>query len=73
MSYMTLHSTPSGGGAKGGGGTPLLKPCMYVPPNRVGYLRRFGLNTPCPFSSGIGYGFRGNYGVYEGIYLFNSK
>ena len=72
MSYMTLHSTPSGGGAKEGG-TPLLKPCMYVPPNRVGYLRRFGLNTLCPFWSGIGCGYRGNYGGYERIYLFNSK
>ena len=26
------------------GGTPLYKPYMYVTPQRVGFLRRFGLN-----------------------------
>ena len=50
----------------GGWGTPLYKLYRYVPPNRVGFLRRFGLNihlhTLCPFWSGIGYGFRWNYG-----------
>ena len=51
-------------GAGGGGGTLLLKPYRYVLPNRVGFLCRFGLNTPCPFWSGIGCGFRGNYGVW---------
>ena len=29
----------------GGGGTPLYKLCRYVPPHRVGFLRRFGLKT----------------------------
>ena len=27
----------------GEGGTPLYKPYRYVPPHRVGFLRRFGL------------------------------
>ena len=27
----------------GGGGTPLYKPYRYVPPHRIGFLRRFGL------------------------------
>ena len=31
----------------GGGGTPLYKPYRYLPPHRVGFLRR------CPFWSGI--------------------
>ena len=29
----------------GGGGTPLYKLYRYVPPHRVGFLRRFGLKT----------------------------
>ena len=45
----------------GGGATPLYKPYKYVPPLRVGFLRRFGLKTGiswfCPFWSGSGYGF----------------
>ena len=37
---------------------------------RVGGLGLFGLKTLCPFWSGIGYGFRGNYGsVHEWTYL----
>ena len=39
-------------------------------------LQTFSLSygyTLCPFWSGIGCGFRGNYGVYERIYRFNSK
>ena len=62
------------------GGCLLGGPYMqyaYVRPHRVGFLQRFGLKTdgytPCPFWSGIGYGFRGNYRVYERIYRFNSK
>ena len=59
-------------------GTTLQKPYRYVPPHRVGFLSRFGLKTGihytlCPFWSGIMYGFRGNHGVYERIYRFNSK
>ena len=36
--------------------------CMYVPPQRVGFLLRFGLktSTDCPFWSGIRYGSGGN-------------
>ena len=46
------------------GGTPLQKPYRAVPPQRVRFLRPFGHKTgiDCPFWSGIGYGFRGNYG-----------
>ena len=46
------------------GGTPLYKLYRYVPPHRVGLLRRFGLKmgTQCLFWSGIGYGFREYYG-----------
>ena len=33
-----------------GGGTPLYKPYMYVPPQRVGFLRRFGLKTGIHFA-----------------------
>ena len=59
------------------GGTPLYKPYRYVPPHRVGFLRRFGLKTgiiyTLPIWSGMGYGFRGNYGVYERFYSLNSK
>ena len=47
--------------------------CRYVPPHRVGFPCRFGLKTGIHFGSGIEYGFRGNYGVYERIYRFNSK
>ena len=34
----------------GGGGTPLYKPYRYVPPQRVGFLRRFGLQTGIHFA-----------------------
>ena len=45
------------------GGTPLYK-------GRVGVLGLFGLKTLCPFWSGIGYDFRGNYrSVHEWPYL----
>ena len=32
-------------GGGGWGGTPLHKPYGYVPPQRVGFLQRFGLKT----------------------------
>ena len=60
----------------GGGGTPLYKLHRYVPPHRVGFLRRFGLKTGIHFAQ---FGlesfmvFDGTTGVYEGIYRFNSK
>ena len=70
-----------------GGGTPLYKLYRYVPPHRVGFLRRFGLKTGIHFAhfgleSGIhfahfglesGMVFEGTTGVYERIYRFNSK
>ena len=34
----------------GGGGTPLYKPYMHVPPQRVGFLRRLGLKTGIGFA-----------------------
>ena len=36
-------------GRGGGGTTPLYKPYRYVPPQRVGLLRRFGLKTGIDF------------------------
>ena len=76
MLTLTFRSVihPKGGG---GGGTPLYKPYRYVPPHRVGSLRRFGLKTVihalCLFWSGIRHGFRGNCGVDELIYRFHFK
>ena len=58
-----LHISETLVKAKPPGGTPSYKPYRYVPPHRVGFLRRFGLKTGihfCPFWSGIGLGFRGN-------------
>ena len=56
-----------------GGG---YKRYRYVPPRRVGFLRRFGLKTGIRFAQ---FGlesvlvFEGTTGVYERIYRFNSK
>ena len=36
--------------APGGGGTPLYKLYRYVPPYRVGFLRRFGLKMSIHFA-----------------------
>ena len=60
----------------GEGVTPLYKPYRYVPPHRVGFLRRFGLKTGINFAhfgleSGIVFGETTR--VYERIYRFNSK
>ena len=60
----------------GGRGTPLYKLYRYVPPNRVGFLRRFGLKTGIHFDHfGLESGmvFKGITGVYEGIHRFNCK
>ena len=61
-----LFSTPMFSIMKGvrtRGDTPSYnKLYRYVPPQRVGFLGFFGLKTLCSFCSGIGYGFRGNYG-----------
>ena len=54
-----------------GGGTPLYKPYRYVPPHRVGFLRRFGLRTGIDFAHfGLESGmvFVGASGVYERIH-----
>ena len=59
-----------------GGSTPLYKPYRYVPPHRVGVLRRFGLKTGIHFAHfdlESGMVFEGATGVYERIYRFNSK
>ena len=50
-------------------GTPLYKPYRYVPPHWVRFCVVLS-ETVCPFWSGIGYGFRGNWGVYERVYRF---
>ena len=34
----------------GGRGTPLYFPYRYMPPQRVGFLRRFGLKTGIDFA-----------------------
>ena len=54
----------------GGGGTPLC-----AAPKGGGFAPFWSENgyTLCLYWSGIWYGFRGNYGVYELIYRFNSK
>ena len=57
-------------------GTPLYKLYRYVSPDRVGFLRRFGLKTGKHFAHfGLESGmvFEGTTGVYERIYRFNSK
>ena len=60
----------------GGGDTPLYKPCQYVPPQRVGFLRRFGLKTGIDFAYfglELGMVFEGTTGVYKRNYHFSSK
>ena len=59
-----------------GGGTPLYKPYRYLPPYRVGFLRRFGLKTGKHFAHfGLESGmvFEETTGVYERIYRFDYK
>ena len=49
---------------------------MYVPPQRVWFLRRFGLKTGidfAPFGQESGMVFEETTGAYERIYRFNSK
>ena len=60
----------------GGRGTPLYKQYRYVPPQRGGFLGRFGLEMGIDFARfGLESGmvFEGTTGVYECIYRFNSK
>ena len=71
-----LHISETLVKAKPPGGTPSYKPYRYVPPHRVGFLRRFGLKTGIHFAHfGLESGmvFEGTTGVYERIYRFNSK
>ena len=56
---------------EGGGGTPLYKLYRYVLPNRVGFLRRFGLKTGIHFAHfGLESGmvFHGTTGIFERVY-----
>ena len=68
-SYQTPSSSPRGS-------TPLYKPCMYVPPQRVGFLPRFSLKTGIDFAH-FGLESRtvieGTTGLYERVHRFNSK
>ena len=52
MSWETTqwHWGGKGRGGGGGEGTPLYKPYRYVPPQTVGYLRRFGLKKGIEFA-----------------------
>ena len=57
-------------------GYPLNKPYRYVPPDRVGALRRSGLKTGIHFAHfglELGMGFGETTGMCERIYRFNSK
>ena len=61
---------------EGGGGTPLNKLYRYVPPQRVGFMRSFGLETSIDFvyfglESGVV--FDRTTRVCERIYHFSSK
>ena len=49
-------------------GTPLYKLYKYVPPHRVGFLRRLGVKTDVHLAH-----FDLESGMYDGIYRFNSK
>ena len=58
-------------GVGGGGGTPLYKLYRYVLPNRVSFLRRFGLKPGIHFAHfGLESGmvFDGTTGIFERIY-----
>ena len=58
------------------GGTPLYKPYRYVPPQRVRFLRLFGLKTDIDFahfSLEWEMVFEGITVVYKRIYCFSSK
>ena len=59
-----------------GRGTPLYKLYRYVPPHRVGFLRRFGLKTGillAHFGLESGMVCEGTTGVYERLYRFYSR
>ena len=58
---------------RGGGDTPLYKLYSYVPPHRVGFLRRFGLKwgiDSAHFGPESCMVFEGTTGPYERIFSF---
>ena len=70
---LTIAPQPWRGGE---GGNPLYKLYKYVPPHRVGFLRRFDLKTGMHFAHfglELGMVFEGSTGFYERLYRFNSK
>ena len=77
--YLVLSATDQAKAARepreagAGKATPLYKLYRYVPPNRVGFLRRFGLKYTLPILVWNREWFSRNYGVYEHISRFNSK
>ena len=75
MDYSTKFYTESFHPPPPGGVLPLYKPYRYVPPQRVGFLRRFDLKMGTDFAHfGLESGmvFKGTTGVYERIYFFQS-
>ena len=75
MDYSTKFYTESFHPPPPGGVLPLYKPYRYVPPQRVGFLRRFDLKMGTDFAHfGLESGmvFKGTTGVYECIYVFQS-
>ena len=50
MSLVSVRKPLSFTVVPGGGGTPLYKLYRYVPPHRVGFIRRFGLKTGIHFA-----------------------
>ena len=68
QSFIRKASIPAPGGVH-----PLYKPYWYVLPQRVGFLRRFGLKMGTDFAH---FGlesdmiFKGTTGVHERIYFF---
>ena len=66
-----IRTPPSRPWPPGGRGTPLDKPYRYVPPQRVGFFEPFWSENRyrlCPFWSGIGYDFRGNFLNYGNVW-----
>ena len=74
--YASARGAGMGGRGWGGWGSLLYQLCRYVPPRRVGFLRRFGLKMSIHFANFAlesGMVFEGSTGVHERIYRFNSK
>ena len=71
------HRRTGRGTVRTRGSTPLYKPFRYVPPHRVGFLRRFGVKMGlihfAHFRLESGMVFEGATRVYERIYRYNSK